>query len=389
MKVWKKASAVWKDNNSIYLAKLARKKASRNPELEEAIIKATSHDEFSLDYKNAQRVFSWIRTSPASLRPFLRALSARMDKTQSWVVALKGLMLLHGVFCCKIPAVQKIGRLPFDFSNFSDGHSSTVKTWGFNVFVRVYFVYLDQRSVILSRDFVEKRGSKEKDESMMKLLLELQQLQALLDLLLQIRPHADGMNVKLIFEAMDCVVIEIFEIYDRIYNGIAKLLMGIFSAGKKEAAKALTVLQKAAIQGEQLSSYFDFCKRFGVLNASECPKVLHIPEEGIRDLERIINGVPLQKKSDVSETDKAKVVVETKYVEVELQKEPENLQKTTLVTDNWVVFDDQVNNNKGEISECNVETTNFKDPFAASLKFPPLVQNPANSPAISRDLILL
>ena len=149
MKVWKRAVGVLKDKNSIYLAGLARRRSYRNPDLEAVVIKATSHDETSVDYKNFQRVYQWARASPLYMKPLVWSLTARMERTRSWVVALKGLMLIHGVFCCKnVPAAHRIGRLPFDLSSFSDAHSS--RAWGFNAFVRSYFAYLDKRSVFIS-----------------------------------------------------------------------------------------------------------------------------------------------------------------------------------------------------------------------------------------------
>ncbi|XP_010244086.1 PREDICTED: putative clathrin assembly protein At1g25240 [Nelumbo nucifera] len=411
MKLWKKASAALKDNNSICLAKLARKTNSRHAELEEAIIKATSHDEHSVDYKNAQRVFAWIRTSPAFVKPFLCSLTKRMEKTRSWVVALKGLMLIHGVFCCRIPTV-KFGRLPFDLSDFKDGHSSSAKTWGFNAFIRAYFAFLDQRSASLNGDghppVLSGGESMEKSPKLKQVLLELQQLQTLLDLLMQIRPHTDRMRVMLILEAMDCIILEIFDAYSSICNGIAGVLAGIFSAGKVEAAVALQVLKKAASQAGELSSYFEICRDFGVLNTSEIPRVQHIPEEDIRDLERMINGVSLDKKAITATSAAAaaaagafhgdKAIVVRDYQMVEQQKDPRNFLQT-IITSDWVVFDDEFKPRGDELDifcdvgntyrvDHNVGNTDLVDPFAASFNFPLLEGYTDVSITYSKDLIL-
>ncbi|KAF2305704.1 hypothetical protein GH714_007667 [Hevea brasiliensis] len=278
MKFWRRATGALKDQRSILLASLSRLSGYRNPDLEAAIIKATNHNDSYVDYGNVQRVFAWIRASPVSMKPLIRALSSRMEKTRSWVVALKGLMLMHGVFCCKTPAVLRIGRLPFDLSNFSDGHSKSGKMWGFNAFVRSYYAFLDQRSALL----YEQR--KQTEDPMVQELLKLQNWQILLDLLLRIKPRNSNMRENLILEAMDCVIVEIFDVYSKICNGIAKILLGIYSAGKLEARMALKVLQKAMTQGEDLALYFEFCRDFGVFNAMEVPKVTHIPEEDIRIL---------------------------------------------------------------------------------------------------------
>ncbi|KAJ9152989.1 hypothetical protein P3X46_026486 [Hevea brasiliensis] len=334
MKLWRRATGALKDQRSILLVSLSRRSAYRNPDLEASIIKATDHNDSCIDYRNAQRVFAWICDSPVSLKPLIRALSKRMEKTQSWIVALKGLMLMHGVFCCKTPAVLRIGRLPFDLSHFTDGHSKKFEMWAFNAFVRSYYTYLDQRSVLL----YEQR--KQTEDPMVQELLKLRNWQSLLDILLQIKPLADNMRESLILEAMDCVIMEIFDVYSRICNGIAKLLLGIYSAGKLEASMALKVLQKAISQGEDLALYFEFCSHFGVFNAMEVPKVTHIPEEDIRELERIINGIsdtPQVNNYDCFDDNKATMVREDAGDIVEYKK-PNGLK--TIITDKWEVFDE-------------------------------------------------
>ncbi|KAF8389660.1 hypothetical protein HHK36_024179 [Tetracentron sinense] len=357
MKIWRRASGVLKDKNSIWVAKLSRRTAFRNRHLETAIIKATSHDESFVDYKNSQRVFTWVRTSPAYFRPLIWILSTRMEKTRSWVVALKGLILMHGVFCCKIPAARMIKRLPFDLSNFNDGHSKPVKTWGFSSFVRAYFAFLDHRCAFLSGDSSEEQEENKESSSMVQVLVKLQQLQSLLDILLQIRPNADGMIVVLILEAMDCVIIEIFDVYRRICNGVARVLVGIYAAGKVEAAMALCVLKKAASQGEELSSYFEFCRDIGVLNASEFPKIEQIPEDDIRDLERIIHGVSDKWNMGIFDTGSI----------------DEQEDSKTIITENWEVFDDQLQvNGEGGGNFSDVQKGNHTDPFDDSVDVPPL-----------------
>uniref|UniRef100_A0A5B7AUW4 Putative ENTH/VHS/GAT family protein n=1 Tax=Davidia involucrata TaxID=16924 RepID=A0A5B7AUW4_DAVIN len=370
MKLWKRASGALKDQNSILIASLSRRTSLRNPDIESAVIKSTSHDESHVDYRNAHRVFAWIRMSPAYLRPFVWALCMRMEKTRSWVVALKGLILMHGVFCCRVPAVKKIGRLPFDLSNFKDGHMSPAKSSAYNAFVRAYYAFLDQKSAVICMELQEREKEK---QPMLQELLRLQKLQGLIDILIQIKPLAEGMNVGLVFEAMDCVIIEIYDIYSRICNGIARVLVRICLVGKVEAMMALRVLQKATKQGEELSLYFEICRDIGVLNARECPKMEQIPEEDIRELECIINGV-----SQEANINKAIVVRETPTVLDE--SNDSNCCFKTVITDNWEVFDDH------DLIKVNGETSSSdtakmavsKDPFAGYLTFPAVLVDGKN-----------
>lgn len=344
MSLWKRAAGLLKDRNSIWAASLSRKSSYRNPDLEAAIIKATSHDEWHVDYRNAQRIFTWLRTSPLSVKPLVWALSKRMEKTKSWVVALKGLILMHGVFCCKIPAVQRIGRLPFDLSSFSDGHSKSSVSWGFNNFIRAYYAFLDQRSAFMYEQ------SKQSEEPMMQELNKLRSLQNLLDLLLQIKPQTKTMHVTLILEALDCVVIEIYDVYSRICNGIARVLTRIYSARPGEVAMALNVLHKANEQGEELSLYFEFCRDFGILNMLELPNVTEVPEEDIRVLEGLINGdlqnidkEDSKKKEDSEMADLNDDNVQEKAMVVKEDESCFNNKKRllrTIITDKWEVFDE-------------------------------------------------
>lgn len=342
MKLWKRAAGILKDRNSIWLANLSRRTSCRNPDLEAAIIKATSHDETHIDYRNAQRVFAWIRTSHLNVKPLVWALSRRMYKTRTWVVALKGLILMHGVFCCKIPAIQKIGRLPFDLSNFYDGHSRPSLTWGFNHFVRAYYAYLDQRSAIYYENITIKQNE---ELPMLQELLTLQKWQCLLDMVLQIKPRARNMHVALILEAMDCVIIEIYDVYSRICSGVARILLKIHSARELEVVMALNILQKATEQSEELSLYFDFCRDFGVLNTMELPKVTQIPQQDIRNLERIITGSGNSEKHNNEELCKGKKGEQPRkrnFDEVHQAKEEEKSKKalTTIITEKWEVFED-------------------------------------------------
>lgn len=280
-------------------------------------------------------------------------------------MALKGLMLMHGVFHCKIPAVQMIGRLPFDLSNFSDGHSKRGRTWGYNAFVRAYFLFLDQKSAFLASEMKLQKGRiRETEEPFTEDLTRLQKWQSLLDVLLQIKPQGENMIVTLILEAMECVIVEIFEVYSRICGGIAHALLRVYeTGGKVEAEMALKVLQKARVQGEELTLYFEFCRDIGVMNASEFPKIEQIPDEDIRDLERIIsNGV------SVSNEDRAIVLKESGAI-VE-RREP---KMKTIITEKWEVFDEDSKFN-GAGNSSNIRSTSARDDhYTAALIELPLV----------------
>ncbi|TYI29853.1 hypothetical protein ES332_A05G345900v1 [Gossypium tomentosum] len=296
--LWKLVSAAIKDNNSLIKAKFSRKDSCRNYDLEAAIIKATSHDNYLINTRNAQI-------------------------TRSWVVALKGLMLMHGVLRFKVPAVQNMGRLPFEFSDFTDGHSKLSKTWSFNAsklsktwsfnpFIRDYYT-----------------------------------------------PLADNMNVGLIIEAMNCVTVEIFDVYRKIYNEIAKVLLKIHPINKLEAELALEILQKATEHAEEISLFLDFrSEYYGTpINANELPTVTQILEEDVQQkLERIANGNSDKTCRDIDLTKENFIdaivgqIDKTKVSGME-----------TIITDKWVVFYDNLNVNGIKSINTVAEETAGKD----------------------------
>lgn len=366
MRLWKRVSGVLKDQNSLWISSLSRRTALRNPDIEAAIIKATSHDEFSVDYKNADRVYKWIRLSDAHIKPLVWCVSLRMEKTRSWVVALKGLMLMHGVFTSKVPVVKRIGRLPFDLSNFKDGYCKPGEIWAHNAFIRAYYAFLDQKSTLLFINMQEQRGLRgiQEHRSLMQDLVILQKLQGLLDMLMQIKPLSRATSVFLIVEAMECILIEVYDIYSRICLMIAKVLKRIDSAAKVEAAMAVRVLNKAIIQGDELSLYFELCREIGVVNASGCPKIVEIPQEDIHELELMINEI--SEKSEMEELCTPKE--DTKAIVVRQAKTTgqgvdSKSRMRTVITDNWEKFDE-------DLMIVSTETSNY-NPFLSPPTPPP------------------
>ncbi|KVH96383.1 putative clathrin assembly protein At1g25240 [Cynara cardunculus var. scolymus] len=359
MKLLRRASGALKDRSSLLKASLTVRSTLRNPDIGVAVIKATTHDESCVNYRSNQRVFAWVRISDDHLCLVLWAISDRMGRTRTWAVALKGLMLLHGVFCCKVPGIQQIGRLPFDLLNFEDKHGKRRKMSGLNEFICAYYVFLDQKSSFIflhSQEQRERRvkrqlellagnetSDEQKEKSMIQDLIWLQKLQGLLDTLLQIRPKSIQMVNTLVLEAMDCIVVEIYDIFSRICNGIASVLVKVYSAEKNEAEMAFSILQKAKVQHEELLFYFEFCREIGAVNASESPKMEQIPKEGIQELEHIINGESEQSKTDRSPKEEEKSIIVVEYQKSNKNHSRKNSVSSskTVITDDWELFDEE------------------------------------------------
>ncbi|RCV31446.1 hypothetical protein SEVIR_6G184300v4 [Setaria viridis] len=369
---WRRAAAAVKDRRSLYLTRVAALRpaassgfaaALRSPELEAAVIRATSHDERSVDYGSAARVFALARASPPSLQPLMWALARRAGRTRCWAVALKALMLAHGLLLRSdlAPRAARLGRVPFDLADFRDRSSPPSRSSGFSAFVRAYFRFLDTRSLFAAQELDDAGGGSGSDDDEDARLDRVTKQQHLLDLLMQIRPYGDGMEQGLILEAMDCVVIEIFEVYSQVCTGIARFLVAVLGsaptppprrpgetmaeARRRRGAQGMRVLRKAAEQSAQLSSYFELCRGLGVLNAAEFPAVERVPDDDIRDLEKLIMSHVVEEGSRVLEKEaKALVAVEEKNeAKALVAVEETGLASRTVVTKEWVVFDDDDN----------------------------------------------
>ncbi|KAJ1701515.1 hypothetical protein LUZ63_001294 [Rhynchospora breviuscula] len=357
---WRRAAAAIKDRQSLYLTHLITGSSRfRNPQLEAAVIRATSHDDRSVDYKNAARVFAWARTSPSFLLPVMWALARRAARTRSWPVALKALMLVHGILMRSDsePINVQVGRLPFDLSEFKDRSSSPAKASVFSAFIRVYFNFLDSRSVFAGLEY----DPTDEDQ----LLDRVQHLQGLLDLLMQIRPYGDGMEVGLVLEAMNCVLIEIFEVYSQICKGIASFLVSVFGsdhhtkmeyywnefgnlspeAKRRRGIVGVRVLRKAIEQSEQLSTYFELCRSLGVMNAAELPEVEKIPEEDVHDLQMLLLGEIEEEErreyedSVEQELEALDVSPETQLIDIPEEQTMEE-ERSKVVSKEWVIFEE-------------------------------------------------
>ncbi|PIN09863.1 Clathrin assembly protein AP180 [Handroanthus impetiginosus] len=143
----RKAIGAVKDQTSIGIAKVASNMA---PELEVAIVKATSHDDDPASEKYIREILHLTSYSRGYVSACVVAVSKRLGKTRDWIVALKCLMLIHRllndgdpVFQQEIMYATRRGTRLLNLSDFLDeAHSNS---WDHSAFVRTYALYLDQR----------------------------------------------------------------------------------------------------------------------------------------------------------------------------------------------------------------------------------------------------
>lgn len=158
----RKAIGAVKDQTSIGIAKVAGNMA---PDLEVAIVKATSHDDDPADEKYIRSILNLTSYSRGYVHACVSAVSKRLSKTRDWIVALKAIIVVHRllnegdpVFQEEILYATRRGTRLLNMSDFRDeAHSSS---WDHSAFVRTYAMYLDQRLEMMLFDR-KSRGSRD------------------------------------------------------------------------------------------------------------------------------------------------------------------------------------------------------------------------------------
>ncbi|KAI4299052.1 hypothetical protein L6164_032548 [Bauhinia variegata] len=143
----RKALGAMKDQTSIGLAKVGS--STSLADLDVAIVKATRHDEYPAEEKYIREIQSLTCYSKAFISACVNTLTRRLNKTKSWTVALKTLILIQRLLSEGDPAYEeeiffstRRGTRLLNMSDFSDTRSSS---WDFSAFVRTYALYLDER----------------------------------------------------------------------------------------------------------------------------------------------------------------------------------------------------------------------------------------------------
>lgn len=144
----KKALGAVKDQTSISLAKVGS--STSLADLEVAIVKATRHNEYPAEEKHIREILSLTCYSRAFISACVATLSRRLNKTRSWTVAMKTLILIQRLLYEGDPAYEqeiffstRRGTRILNMSDFRD--NSKDNAWDFSAFVRTYALYLDER----------------------------------------------------------------------------------------------------------------------------------------------------------------------------------------------------------------------------------------------------
>jgi len=144
----RRALGAVKDQTSIGLAKVGS--SASLADLDVAIVKATRHDEYPAEEKHIREILSLTCYSRAFISACVNTLARRLNKTKSWTVALKTLILIERLLLDGDPAYEqeiffstRRGTRLLNMSDFRDNSKSG--SWDFSAFVRTCALYLDEK----------------------------------------------------------------------------------------------------------------------------------------------------------------------------------------------------------------------------------------------------
>ncbi|CAM6051815.1 unnamed protein product [Sphagnum compactum] len=309
----RKAIGAVKDQTSIAIANVAN---TRAPDLEVAIVKATSHEEAPVDDKYVQEILHLTSHSRFYVSACAAGLARRLGKTHNWIVALKCLTLAHRLICEGDPSFEhelknagsRRGMRMLNLSHFKDDTHSN--SWDYSSFVRTYALFLDEkldfdgggggsyrdrRSRGDDDDHDSSPGEKEsslaeKEASILHLLEKLPALQKLMDRILGCRPTGAAKVNRVVQIALYPLVKESFHLYSSITEGTTILLDGFFDLEQPNRIAAFEIYNRSAKQGDELRSFYVMCKEFGIGRSSEYPSVDKISQEHLDTLEDFLRS---------------------------------------------------------------------------------------------------
>ncbi|RRT70948.1 hypothetical protein B296_00008965 [Ensete ventricosum] len=338
----RKAMGAVKDQTSIGLAMMSGNVA---PELDVAIVKATSHDDEPADEKYLREILNMTSYSGSCVIACVAAVSRRLAKTRDWVVALKALMLVHRLLTDGDPAFQheilyanRSGARLLRMSRFRDeAHSNS---WDHSAFVRTYAFYLDRRLECMgyegnrgggdrrsplpipyahgnhgrssyssypgngNGEYRGRRNGEDrkprtplKDMKTESVLGRMHELLNVLDSFLACRPKGDAKHSSLILVALYPLLWESFQLYADIAEILAILLDGFFDMDYHDCVKSFEAYARAAKQIDELCAFYAWCKYTGVARSSEYPEVERITDKILELLEEFTRNRARRTKS--------------------------------------------------------------------------------------------
>ncbi|OIV96215.1 hypothetical protein TanjilG_14892 [Lupinus angustifolius] len=340
----RRAIGAVKDQTSIGLAKVGS--STSLADLDVAIVKATRHDEYPSDEKHIREILSLTCYSRAFISSCVNTLSRRLNKTRSWTVALKTLVLIQRLLAEGDPAYEqeiffstRRGTRLLNMSDFRD--NSKVGSWDFSAFARTYALYLDEkleyrmqsrrgkRSMFgLDEDKEERERDNDKeivirsipvrDMKFEQILSKMQHLQLLLERFLACRPTGGAKNHRIVIVALYPIVKESFQIYYDITEILDVLIDRFPDMDVANCTKVYDIFCRMGKQYDELDLFYGWSKSTGIARSSEYPEIDKVIPKKLEVMEEFMKD-----KSALTQNMKAKAQEENKEVEEAEEPEPE------------------------------------------------------------------
>lgn len=286
-----------KENCSVGYAKIVT--AGGFSDVDLIVVKATAPNDSPLPEKYVQELLKIFAFSPPSFRAFSISFSRRFRNTRCWRVGLKCLLLLHRLLQSVSENTEfRSELLRCRASGWIFLHQRQIRDdEDYASFIRSYSLLLDES---LNCDLFYDANSPDDsgDEAIgtissriseiNRAIEILSQMQSLIDRVIDCRPAGRAARSFAIRFAMKHIVRESFICYRIFCRDIGSIEDNLLQLPYRSCAAAIEIYKKAAVQANQLSELYGWCKQMGVCAAYEFPDVVRIPESRIQALEEFV-----------------------------------------------------------------------------------------------------
>ena len=292
-------------------------------DLDVAIVKATRHDKYPSEEKYIREILSLTCYSRAFISACVNTLSRRLNKTRSWAVALKTLVLIQRLLSEGDPAYEqeiffstRRGTRLFNLSDFRDNSKSN--PWDFSSYVRTYALYLDEwleyrmqsrrgkRSMFGLEDDDEEyretesererekdreavgRSTPLRDMAIEPLFSKMQHLQLLLERFLACRPTGEAKTHRIVIVSLYPIVKESFRIYHDITEILDILIDRFTELEMSSRIKVYDIFCHVGKLYDELDLFYSWCKSTGIARSSEYPEIEKIKQRKLEVMDEYI-----------------------------------------------------------------------------------------------------
>ncbi|KAE8695261.1 glycosyl hydrolase family 17 family protein [Hibiscus syriacus] len=299
----KRAIGAVKDHTSISLAKVVN---TNSATLEVAVLKATTHDQSPIHERHVDEILKTVSSNRTFAGIAARSIAKRLGKTKSWVVALKCLMLVLRVFQDGDPYFPKeVLHALNRKARILNRDESSSGPCDFAAFVKAFAAYLEERLgcfltgklqrrfTFMDKQISHPRSCRVNQQPVrhMKppmLLDRISYWQRLLEKAIATKPTGSAKTNRLVLMSFYAVVRESFDLYRDISNGLGLVLDGFFYLQHQSCISTIEYCVKARKQFEDLSCFYENCKRLAVGRTSDYPSVHGISEELLETLKEFV-----------------------------------------------------------------------------------------------------